>query len=149
MARVSVNEWITPRWVAQAHCDIPCGIYDPEQARIEAESCLKIIDKYTDSKDEVFRARCIAVKEQRAELAKYHIDVLWSDYYKPEKHDAKFPQIKDVFKQAVTTASRVKQGVNRADAEKLLQLIDQIEDFWKANNGPTETRVQRAAAAKA
>jgi len=97
----------------------------------------------------VFRARCIAVKEKQGELAKHHIDVLWSDYYKPEKHDAKFPKIKDVFKEAVSTASKVKQGMNRADAEKLLQLIDQIEDFWKQNNGPVETRVQRAAAAKA
>jgi len=149
MGILSIREWLNPSRVAHAHCDIPCGVYDPAQARIEAESCLKIIDKYNDSKDEVFRARCIAVKEKQGELAKHHIDVLWSDYYKPEKHDVKFPKIKDVFKEAVTTASKVKQGMNRADAEKLLQLIDQIEDFWKQNNGPAETRVQRTAAAKA
>jgi hypothetical protein len=75
---------LAPRHTAHAHCDIPCGVYDPAQARIEAESCYRIIEKYHASSDEVFRARCLVVKEERAELAKHHIDVLWSDYFKPE-----------------------------------------------------------------
>ena len=83
---------IAPRRTAHAHCDIPCGVYDPAQARIEAESCYRIIEKYHASSDEVFRARCLIVKEERAELAKHHIDVLWSDYFKPE-HLEKFPDI--------------------------------------------------------
>ena len=61
---------LAPRTTAHAHCDIPCGVYDPQQARIEAESCYKIIQKYQDSSDELFRARCIHVKEERAELTK-------------------------------------------------------------------------------
>ena len=84
-----------PRRTAHAHCDIPCGVYDPVQARIEAESCYRIIEKYLASSDEVFRARCLIVKEERAELAKHHIDVLWSDYFKPE-HLEKFPDIQDL-----------------------------------------------------
>ena len=83
---------LAPRRTAHAHCDIPCGVYDPAQARIEAESCYRIIEKYQASSDEVFRARCLIVKEERAELAKHHIDVLWSDYFKPE-HLEKFPDI--------------------------------------------------------
>ena len=39
---------LAPRQEAHAHCDIPCGVYDPQQARIEAESCYKIIKKYHD-----------------------------------------------------------------------------------------------------
>ena len=143
---MSLRDWVFPTRVVDAHCDIPCGVYDPEQARIEAESCLKIIEKYHASNDEVFRQRCLFVKEERAELAKHHIDVLWSDWYKPEKHDAKNPQIKDIFKQAVTAGSKVKQTVDKAEAEKFLQLIDQIDEFWKANNGPAETRVKKTAA---
>jgi len=77
------------------HCDLPCGIYDPEQARIEAESCYKTIEKYNSSSDEHFRARAILVKEERAELAKHHIDVLWSDYFKPE-HVQKHPEITEL-----------------------------------------------------
>jgi nickel superoxide dismutase len=126
---------------ADAHCDIPCGIYDPEQARIEAESCLKIIEKYHDSDDPIFRDRCIIVKEERAGLAKHHISVLWSDRYKPEKHDDQFPHIKDTFNQAVKACSDVKRGVDVEDAKRLLDLIDEIDEWWKADNGPEETRV--------
>ncbi len=144
---MSLREWIRPTRTVQGHCDIPCGVYDPEQARIEAESCLKIIEKYHDSKDDVFRQRCIVVKEERAELTKHHIDVLWSDYYKPPKHDAQFPTIKDVFNEAAKACSKVKQGVNRDDAVQLLQLLDQIDEFWKKSNGPQETRVKRPVAA--
>ncbi|HYM50915.1 MAG TPA: superoxide dismutase, Ni [Candidatus Limnocylindrales bacterium] len=144
---MSLREWISPARVVEAHCDLPCGVYDPEQARIEAESCLKIIEKYQASQDEVFRQRCIVIKEERAELAKHHIDVLWSDWYKPEKHDAKNPQIKEIFKQAAAQGSKVKATVDKAEAEKWLQLIDQIDEFWKANNGPAETRVKKAATA--
>ena len=70
-----------PTRIVDAHCDIPCGIYDPEQARIEAESCLRIIEKHDASDDKLFRARCIHVKEERAELVKQHLDVLWHDYF--------------------------------------------------------------------
>src|SRR5256714_4429165 len=101
-------EWIRPTRTVEAHCDLPCGIYDPEQARIEVESCLKIDEKYADSKDDTFRARAIVIKEERAELAKHHLDVLWSDWYKPEKHDTKFPQLKEVLKQAVSQGSKVR-----------------------------------------
>ncbi len=124
-----------------AHCDIPCGIYDPEQARIEAESCLKIVQKYHDSDDEVFRDRCRLVKEERAQLAKHHISVLWSDYYKPDKHDGDFPHIADTFVQAAKACSSVKRSMDEADAKRLLDLIDEIDEFWKKTGGPNDTRV--------
>jgi nickel superoxide dismutase len=124
-----------------AHCDIPCGIYDPEQARIEAESCLKIIQKYHDSDDEVFRDRCRIVKEERAQLAKHHISVLWSDYYKPGEHSGDFPHIADTFLEAAKACSSVKRSMDEADAQRLLDLIDEIDEFWKKTGGPNDTRV--------
>jgi nickel superoxide dismutase len=124
-----------------AHCDIPCGIYDPEQARIEAESCLKIIQKYADSDDEIFRQRCVIVKEERAQLAKHHISVLWSDYYKPDNHDGDYPHIADTFVQAAKACSDVKRSMDEANAKRLLDLIDEIDEFWKKTNGPEDTRV--------
>ena len=144
---MNLMEWIRPTRTVEAHCDLPCGIYDPEQARIEAESCLKIDEKYADSKDETFRARAVLIKEQRAELAKHHLDVLWSDWYKPEKHDAKFPQLKDVLKQAVAQGSKVKASMDKAEAQKLLDLIDQVDQIWEKAGGPQETRVARPSAA--
>ncbi len=127
-----------PRTV-HAHCDIPCGVYDPEQARIEAESVYKIIGKYHDSDDEHFRARCIGIKEDRAELAKHHISVLWSDYFKPE-HLEKFPDLHDVCWRALKQCSTVKRSLDAADAQKLLDLIDEIEEMWKSTGGLETTR---------
>ena len=65
--------------VVDAHCDLMCGVYYPEQARIEAESVHQCMVKYHDSDDEVFRDRCILIKEERAELVKHHLSVLWTD----------------------------------------------------------------------
>ncbi len=133
---------LAPRTVADAHCDIPCGVYDPAQARIEAESCYKIIQKYQDSSDELFRARCIHVKEERAELTKHHIDVMWHDYFKPE-HVEKFPDLHDVCWKASKQASQVKRTVDIAEAQKLLDLIDKIDHMWRETGGATTTRMQQ------
>ena len=131
---------IAPTRTASAHCDIPCGIYDPEQARIEAESCYRIIEKYATSSDELYRQRCVVVKEERAELAKHHIDVLWHDYFKPE-HLEKYPDLHDVCWKASKAASKVKQTTDLAAAEELLALIDKIDAMWKGSGGLEKTRL--------
>ena len=102
MSRLS--RWLAPSTTAKAHCDLPCGIYDPEQARIEAESCYRTIEKYAASTDDVFRARAIGIKEERADLVKHHLDVLWHDYFKPEHLD-KVPNLHDLFWNANKQAS--------------------------------------------
>ena len=131
---------ISPRRTAHAHCDIPCGVYDPVQARVEAESCYRIIEKYNASTDDVFRTRCLAVKEERAELTKHHIDVMWHDYFKPE-HVEKYPDLHDVCWKASKQASQVKRTVDLAEAKKLLEFIDRIDEMWKGTNGPAATRL--------
>jgi nickel superoxide dismutase len=131
---------------AYAHCDLPCGIYDPAQARIEAESCYKIIEKYNGSQDQVFRSRALQIKEERAELVKHHLDVLWHDYFKPE-HVEKVPGLHDLFWNAAKQASKVKGSVDQADAAKLLDLIDRIDEAWRKTGGPEKTRVAQAAKA--
>ena len=131
---------LAPRTVVRAHCDLPCGIYDPEQARIEAESCLRIIERYNANDDPVFRTRAIAIKEERAELVKHHLDVLWHDYFKPE-HLEIVPNLHELFWNAAKAASKVKASTDPADAKALLELIDQIDAAWKATGGPEKTRV--------
>src|SRR5206468_11306311 len=116
--------------------------YDPEQARIEAESCYRIIEKYHASDDEVFRQRCVAVKEARAEETKHHIDVMWHDYFKPE-HLEKFPDLHDVCWKASKQASLVKRTTDIGEAQKLLDLIDRIDLMWRQTGGPTATRMQQ------
>ncbi|HUG47061.1 MAG TPA: superoxide dismutase, Ni [Candidatus Limnocylindria bacterium] len=136
---------LAPRQTVHAHCDIPCGVYDPQQARIEAESCYKIIQKYHDSNDEVFRARAIHVKEERAELTKHHIDVMWHDYFKPE-HVEKFPDLHEVCWKAAKQASQVKRTVDLDEAQKLLDLIDKIDHMWRETGGAQTTRMQQLQA---
>src|SRR5947209_17818069 len=83
LRRAFLSRLMTPRTVASAHCDLPCGVYDPAQARIEAESVKAICEKYQGNEDPVFRTRALIIKEQRAELVKHHLWVLWTDYFKP------------------------------------------------------------------
>jgi nickel superoxide dismutase len=135
-----LSRWLAPTTVAHAHCDLPCGVYDPEQARIEAESCLRIAERYQASDDTTFRTRAVAIKEERADLVKHHLDVLWHDYFKPEHLEA-VPNLHELFWNATKQASKVKASVDPADAKALLALIDQIDAAWKATGGPGKTRV--------
>ena len=133
----AVLRLIAPRLIVRAHCDLPCGVYDPEQARIEAESCYKIIEKYAANNDPAYRTRALAIKEERADLAKHHLDVLWHDYFKPEHLEA-VPNLHDLFWQ---TTKKVKASTDLADAKRLLELIDEVDAAWKATGGPEKTRV--------
>lgn len=120
---------LRPRRVAHAHCDLPCGIYDPAQARIEAESVRAIAQKYQDSTDEVFRQRCAFIKEERAELVKHHLWVLWTDYFKPA-HLEQHPQLHDLFWRATKKAGDAKKSMDPAVGDELLALIDQIAGIF-------------------
>ena len=135
-----VTRILAPRAVAHAHCDLPCGVYDPEQARIEAESCFRIIQRYEASQDPTFRTRAIKIKEDRAELVKHHLDVLWHDYFKPEHLEA-VPNLHELFWNATKQASKVKAGTDLADAQALLDMIDEVDAAWKATGGEGKTRV--------
>ena len=132
--------FLAPKTTAHAHCDLPCGIYDPEQARIEAESVYKILEKMAANSDATFTARAIGIKEQRADLAKHHLDVLWHDYFKPEHLD-KVPNLHELFWTAAKQVSKVKASTDLADAKKLLDMIDEIDAAWKATGGEEKTRV--------
>ena len=116
-----------------AHCDLPCGVYDPAQARIEAQSVKGILEKYHASDDQDFRNRAIKIKEERAELVKHHLWVLWTDYFKPP-HFEKYPQLHELFNETtkLAGASGVKGSTDVATADQLLAKIDEIaEIFWE------------------
>ena len=124
---------LRPKHVASAHCDLPCGVYDPAQARIEAESVKAIMEKYAANEDPVFRARALTIKEERAELVKHHLWVLWTDYFKPP-HLEQYPQLHQLFWEATKLAGAAggKGTVEVAKAEDLLGKIDEISKiFWE------------------
>src|SRR5919201_398699 len=124
-----LRAFLKPSRVVHAHCDLPCGVYDPAQARIEAESVQKIQEKYGDAENqkkpsetvEDFKARCLVIKEERADLVKHHLWVLWTDYFKPE-HAEKYPQLHELFWRAAKAAGDAKKSVAPADAQKLIDL---------------------------
>jgi nickel superoxide dismutase len=134
-----VQALLKPRRTVHAHCDLPCGVYDPAQARIEAESVAKIQEKYQDAENqkkpsetvEEFKTRCVAIKEERANLVKEHLWVLWTDYFKPQ-HAEKYPQLHELFWNATKEAGEAKKSVDPKQGQKLLELIDEIgKIFWE------------------
>ena len=122
---------LRPLRAVSAHCDLPCGVYDPAQARIEAQSIRNIIEKYHESTDEPFRTRAILIKEQRAELTKHHLWVLWTDYFTPEHLDA-HPGLHDLFWRATKAAGEIKDSLDLEDADNLLALIDEVADIFES-----------------
>lgn len=112
-----------------AHCDLPCGVYDPAQARIEAQSVYEIQKKMANFEGDA-RVRALLIKDERAELVKHHLWVLWTDYFKPEHLEA-YPDLHDKFWQATKQAGECKHHSEPAEGQKLLDMIDEIaEIFW-------------------
>ncbi len=128
---------LRPMEVAHAHCDLFCGVYDPAQAKIEAMSVLKACEKYAASDDEVFRQRAVLIKEERAELVKHHLSVLWTDFFKPHHLEA-FPQLHQVFWTAIKAAGDAKKSTDVEVARKLVAAIDEVADiFWQTDESKT------------
>ncbi|MFG2090140.1 MULTISPECIES: superoxide dismutase, Ni [unclassified Spirillospora] len=129
---------LRPKTTVSAHCDLPCGVYDPAQARIEAESVKAITEKYAANEDPEFRARAILIKEQRSELVKHHLWVLWTDYFKPP-HFEKYPQLHQLFNEATKLAGGgggTKATMDTKVADDLLAKISEISDiFWETKKG--------------
>ncbi len=126
-----LRRFFAPTIEVSAHCDLPCGVYDPAQARIEAQSIKGICEKVAANDDLDFRIRSLIIKEQRAELVKHHLWVLWTDYFKPP-HFEKFPQLHQLVNEAtkLAGASGAKGSLDVDVADQLLAKIDEIADIF-------------------
>ena len=139
------RRWL-PVHIAEAHCDIPCGIYDPIAAKIAAQTVLKMVMRIQalgdgDSvADRAARAnsgsRYITVKEEHAELVKHEVDILWHDYFKPEHLD-KYPDLHTTVWEATKLASTNKQNVDLDAAKQLVASVDRIAEIFWATKGVT------------
>jgi len=130
---------LRPARTVHAHCDLPCGVYDPAQARIEAESVKAIQERYQDAENKKsatetaddYRARCLVIKEERAEMVKHHLWVLWTDYFKPEHAEA-HPDLHGLFWKATKAAGAAKKAQDPAQGQQLLDAIAEIDRiFWE------------------
>ena len=127
---------------AEAHCDGPCGVYDPASARIAAEAGLSMTKKILalepppNNDGAAWAAylntlgRYVAIKEEQTHLAKEELLVLWTDYFKPQHLEA-HPELHETFWKAAKLCSAVKVEVNLAHAEELMETIEKIHNiFW-------------------
>lgn len=119
-----------------AHCDGPCGVYDPASARIAAEAALSMTKKIKDlgPADSNTFSRFVSIKEEQAHLAKTELLVLWTDYFKPE-HVAQYPDLHDKFWKAAKLCSTVKHEVNEDAANDLMAAIEDIHNIFWATKG--------------
>ena len=127
---------------AEAHCDGPCGVYDPASTRIAAEAVLSMTKKINvlevpstgDKKATIAYqntlSRYIQIKEQQAEIAKRELLILWTDYFKPE-HLKSISNLHDVFWKAAKLCSECKVNVSEEKATELIKAVEKIHGlFW-------------------
>ena len=124
-----------------AQCDIPCGIYDPISAKIAAQTVLKMAMRmesldFSNGVTKVEQpngvARLIRVKEDHSQLVKEELNILWSDYFKPE-HLEKYPDLHTLFWNANKLAGANKQNVSSESAKELVDVVDEISKiFWES-----------------
>jgi nickel superoxide dismutase len=127
---LSTLDRAAPPTTVFAHCDLPCGVYDPAQARIEAQSVKACQEKHNGTDDHDFQTRAITIKEERADLVKHHLWVLWTDYFKPE-HLKDHPDLHELFWKATKTAGEAKKTNDESVGQRLIDEIDKIaEVFW-------------------
>ncbi len=136
---------VLPPRAVYAHCDIPCGIYDPHEAQIAALTVIRmdqligeLAAPAMDAKPEDRAAyisklaRYTAVKETHSERVKSEIRVIWGDFFTPD-HAKQFPQVHELTWKILKQASKTRQGTNLADAQELLKLVQEFaEIFWQA-----------------
>ena len=131
--------------VAHAHCDIPCGIYDPISAQMAAMSVARFLDQLAalgspkEPADLATLARLTAEKETHAESVKHEIVVIWGDYFKPA-HFNDHPDLHDLAHQILRTASACKQQLDPNNGPVLVDLVNRFATvFWKTKGVATET----------
>ncbi len=128
---------------AKAHCDVPCGIYDPAPAQINALTVVRMMDLMIslEQGEEKGRmeyhntlSRYITVKEEHAEKAKHEIRVIWGDYIK-DTHLQKHPELTELVHNIMQLGSKVRQTSNRELGVSFVDAINQFaEIFWSTKN---------------
>lgn len=139
--------------VVHAHCDIPCGIYDPHHAQMAAHTIIRMLQLMEEAKAKFEQikgpsaeerrrfihtiARYTATKEQHAEILKNEVRILWGDYFKPE-HVQQFPELHELVWKIMKHASKARQEINMQESEELLAYMNKLaEIFWKTKGVET------------
>jgi nickel superoxide dismutase len=137
---------LRPAESVEAHCDGPCGVYDPASARIGAEAALSMTKKLLalevpspDDPDAMAAylntfARFVEIKEEESHVAKEEVLVLWTDYFKPQ-HLEEYPNLHELVWNTTKLCSKVKHEINLEAAEDLMDHVKQIHEIFWATKG--------------
>ena len=146
---------LLPAEEAHAHCDIPCGIYDPHLAQVAALTVIRMNQLIEAAEPPAMEkaardaymhklARYTATKDQHAELVKHEVRIIRGDFFKPDNSPDNLPQIVEGI---MKTASKARQNIDMDAANELLELVNQFaEAFWKAKNVATKRASSNQAA---
>lgn len=138
------SQWLTqlPAQTASAHCDVPCGVYEPDSMMWAAETCLKLAEKMEglempDAQDKPHvldfhntMTRAVMVKEEYAQICKAEVLILWTDYFKAE-HLEKWPTLHEIVWKITKQCSVVKRTVSKKEAKKLKEMVSELADIFR------------------
>ena len=132
---MNIIDKILPSQDVYAHCDIPCGIYDPSAAQNAAHTVIRMVQLIEENKEDMYmKVRCTLIKEKHAELCKHEIRILMGDYFKPE-HVEKYPELHELVHKTMSLGSKVRQNVDMQASEELLETTNKIaEIFWSTKD---------------
>lgn len=140
----SSTRWLKPATTVYAHCDVPCGIYDPHQAELAPRTVARMVELIgqlpagrTETAARQKFVRCIAINEQHAETVKHEIQMIWSGYFKPE-HLERDPDLHGRTWKILKLASKNKQNVDAVAAAELEAAVKEFSDiFWSTKKQPS------------
>ena len=146
---------LLPAEEAHAHCDIPCGIYDPHLALVGAVTVVRmnqLIEQLApptamekSERDKYMHAlvRYTRTKEEHAELVKHEVRIIRGDFFKPDNSPDGLGELVDGI---MKTASKARQNIDMEAAQQLLELVNQFaEAFWKAKGVATKRQSSNQA----
>lgn len=138
---------LLPAKIAYAHCDIPCGIYDPHGAQMAAHTVIRMtqflgeVKRESETKAEHDIARITHVKEEHGHLVEDELGTLQNDYFKDE-HYAKFPNLKELLEKATKLSVKVRQDIDMESAKELLETVMQISEIFYKTKGLSPFRTK-------
>ena len=156
---VRLIDWLSPPGTVHAHCDIPCGIYDPHLAQIAALTVIRMNQLINDlgdapgpgdkQKNDAWHnslSRYVTVKEEHAELVKKEVRIIWGDYFKPE-HLERHPKLHETVWNIMKLGSTCRQQINMQAAQDLLAEVQKFaEAFWATKNASVARQPSRQTA---
>lgn len=146
-----VFDRISPPSPIYAHCDIPCGIYDPHAAQMAAHTVIRMTNLIEETKADLSIkgakeaghkiARYTLVKEEHAELIKKEVRIIWGDYFKQE-HLEKYPNLHQLVFDIMKLASKARQEVNLEASQQLLAKVQEFAEIFFKTKGVEPVRIK-------